>query len=112
MRLTGQHKLMKYKFKNQGNELLFREIANLIYSICNNDWINESELVKSGRFLDKVHNDGFYFFDLLTHRVLILIEFISKDATIIWIGNHQDYMRIFKNNKDTIKSWLKARNYI
>lgn len=44
---------------------------------------------------------------------MILLEFSEDgEATVVWIGNHQDYERTFKNNKKTIEKWLKSKDYI
>lgn len=62
---------------------------------------------------DCVHNDGFYFFDINIHRILILIEFDDDgEATILWAGSHQEYELTFKNNKSTIEKWLRKNGYI
>ncbi|MNL82500.1 hypothetical protein D3C87_2098960 [compost metagenome] len=62
---------------------------------------------------DCVHHEGFYLFDILVHRVMILLEFGDDgEASVVWIGNHQDYERIFKNNKKTIEKRLKENDYI
>ena len=62
---------------------------------------------------DCVHEDGFYFFDIHVHRTLILIEFDENgEATVVWVGTHQEYERVFKNNKNTIRRWLRANEYI
>ncbi len=61
---------------------------------------------------DKVHPDGFYFFNLNEHRTMVLVEFVDSLATIVWCGNHDKYTSIFKNNKNTIKKWLKSKNWV
>lgn len=61
---------------------------------------------------DNVHSDGFYFFDLSVHRTMILIEFDEGEASVVWIGTHQEYAKIFKNNKNTIRKWLRANEWI
>ncbi|MEO7176323.1 MAG: hypothetical protein ABI002_11070 [Saprospiraceae bacterium] len=52
-------------------------------------------------------------FNIHVHRVLILIEFAFEgEATVIWYGSHDEYKTNFKNNKTTIKKWLKAHGFI
>ena len=34
------------------------------------------------------------------------------EATIVWTGTHQEYDSVFKGNKNTIKKWLRANEYI
>jgi hypothetical protein len=101
MRLIGKSKLQKLKAKNIGNKPLCHEIDKLMHDIENNDWQNETE------------NDGFYFFNIAVHRTMVLLEFEADgEATIVWTGTHQEYQRIFKNNKNTIAKWLRSKKYI
>nr|WP_295933599.1 hypothetical protein [uncultured Dyadobacter sp.] len=60
----------------------------------------------------KVHNKGFYFFNLHIHRTLLLIDVMDNEATVVWAGTHEEYKATFKNNKDTIEKWLRARCWI
>lgn len=113
MRLLGKKKLEKLKRKNKGNVPLSNAIDNLICEIEKNDWQNENELKKVRPDADCVHSDGFYFFNINIHRTLILIEFDDDgEATVVWTGTHQEYEKTFKNNKNTIRKWLKANEYI
>jgi len=42
-----------------------------------------------------------------------MIEFDEEgEATIVWVGTHQEYEAIFKNNKKTIERWLRRNGYI
>ena len=44
---------------------------------------------------------------------MVLIEFDeNKRARVIWTGSHQDYDKTFKNNRNTIKKWLKDNGWI
>jgi len=113
MRLIGKKIILKLKAKNIGNKPLCKEIDKLISDIENNNWKNETEVKAIRSDIDCVHNDGFYFFDIEVHRIMILLEFDEdREATIIWTGDHKDYERTFKNNKVTIQKWLKSRNHI
>ena len=113
MRLIGKKKLEKFRRKNIGNTKLSQAIDDLIKAIETSNWANENELKKARPDADCVHNDGFYFFDINVHRTLILIEIEDEgEATVAWIGTHQEYESTFKNNKSTIKKWLKANEYI
>ena len=112
MRLIGKRKLEKLRRKNKGNFHLNRAIDHLINDIEESTWANESELKSSRKDADCVHPDGFYFFDISIHRALILIEFPENEATVVWTGSHQDYEATFRNNKNTIKKWLRSNEYI
>ncbi|WP_370033267.1 type II toxin-antitoxin system HigB family toxin [Flavobacterium sp. 28YEA47A] len=62
---------------------------------------------------DKVHGEGFYFFNINIHRTLILIELDDEgEATIVWAGTHAEYETTFKNNKSTVEKWLRSKGYI
>ena len=113
MEIVGRKILEKLKRKNIGNISLVFEIDVLIKVIEENNFENQIELNKIRPDADCVHNDGFYFFNINVHRTLILIEFeINGEATILWCGNHEEYEKTFKNNKNTIKKWLKERDLI
>lgn len=44
---------------------------------------------------------------------MVLIEFEDYgEATIVWCGSHDEYEAIFKNNKKTIRKWLKSKGWI
>ena len=112
MRLTNKKALEKLKRKNRGNTPLANAIVKLIKDIEDNEWKNQTELNESRPDADCVHSDGFYFFNIFVHRTMILIEFDDGEASVVWLGNHQDYKNTFKNNKNTIKKWLKSNNWI
>ena len=112
MRILGKKKILKVKKKNIGNIKLCDAIDQLI---------SDLEKFKPGKQridnirkdADCVHSDGFYFFDINIHRTLVLIEFDDDgEATIIWVGTHQEYETTFKNNKRTIEIWLRSNGYI
>jgi mRNA-degrading endonuclease HigB of HigAB toxin-antitoxin module len=112
MRLTNKKALEKLKRKNRGNAPLANAIATLVGDIEGNDWKNQAELKEKRPEADCVHSDGFYFFNLVIHRILVLIEFEDGEASVVWLGNHKEYETTFKNNKNTIKKWLKFNNWI
>lgn len=111
MRLTGKKIILKLKKKNIGNQKLCAAIDQLILDleIFDPDIVSWAEWRKDA---DCVHSDGFYFLNIHIHRVLALIEMDEYEATIVWAGSHQEYERIFKNNKSTIEKWLKDKDYI
>ncbi len=112
MDLLGKHRLLKLKKKNRGNIKLTKAIDELITDIINSDWKSKLELQDDRIDADLVHNDGFFFFDISIHRTMILIIFEDKEANIIWTGTHDEYERIFKNNKTVIESWLRNKGLI
>ncbi len=112
MRLINKKILEKLKRKNKGNISLNKAIDKLIKDINDNDWKDQSELNKTRPDADNVHSDGFYFFNINIHRTMILIEFDDDEATVVWVGTHQQYETVFKNNRNTIKKWLKSNDWI
>ncbi len=113
MRLTGKNKLLKLKAKNGGNTTLCSEIDKLIKDIEKSDWKNQAEVKATRKDADCVYSDGFYFFNISVHRTMILLELGDDgEATVVWAGTHKEYESTFKNNKGTIKKWLKSKNYI
>jgi mRNA-degrading endonuclease HigB of HigAB toxin-antitoxin module len=112
MRLTNKKALEKLKRKNKGNALLTKAINKLIADIDENDWKDQTELNKTRADADNVHSDGFYFFNINIHRTMILIEFSDSEATVVWAGTHKKYKTTFRNNKNTIRKWLKSNDWI
>ena len=112
MRLLNKSLLQKLKRKNRGNLVLEKEIDSLIDLIEGNSWNNQQQLRTTRIDADCVHPEGFYFFNISAHRTMILIEFEEEEATIVWAGTHQEYNAIFKNNKRTIRSWLRKNDWI
>ena len=113
MEILGKKLLEKLKRKNKGNVSLISEIDKLINDLEEYSFKSQLELIKSRPDADCVHKDGFYFFDINVHRTLILIEFEENgEATVVWCGSHSEYESTFKNNKNTIKKWLKDKEWI
>ena len=100
--------------KNKGNARLSKAISKLISDIEKNDWSSPVELKQSRPDADCVHSKGFYFFNLDVHRTMILVRLKegNKDAEVVWVGSHQDYEKTFRNNRNTIKKWLRDNDWI
>lgn len=112
MRLTGKKLLQKLKNKNKGNIQLTNAVDTLIKDIENSIWTNSLELHITRADADCVHNSGFYIFNIAVHRTMVLVEFEEIEATVVWVGNHNEYEKTFRNNKNTIKKWLKSHGWI
>jgi mRNA interferase HigB len=112
MRLLNKKLLEKLKRKNKGNLSLAKAIDKLIKDFEDNDWENQAELKITRADADKVHSDSFYFFNINIHRTMILIEFQDNEATVVWAGTHQEYETTFKNNRNTIRRWLRSNDWI
>src|SRR5690606_29866535 len=112
MRLTNKKLLEELKRKNRGYFPWRKAVDQLIKEITECDWKNQAELNLTRKDADNVHSDGFYFFNINIHRTMILIEFDDKEATVVWAGSHQEYETTFKNNRNTIKKWLRSNDWI
>ncbi len=114
MNTTGKEILVKYKKKNIGNSNLIKEIDYLLDEFTNKNWADINQLKLDLKDADRVHSDGFYVINVLKKdRLLVLIEFGNPgDVTFVWVGNHQEYEATFKNNKDTIETWLRNKGYV
>lgn len=112
MRLINKKALERLKRKKRGNAPLAKEIDQLIQDFETHNWQSQEELKKDRKDADCVHSEGFYFFNIEIHRTMILIEFEDNEASVIWVGDHQEYERVFKNNKSVIANWLKSKDLI
>jgi len=112
LNLLNKRKLLKLEKKNQGNKKLTEAIKKLIEDIENSEWQNPLEIKEVRPDADNVHPEGFYFFNINIHRTMILIVFEDSEASIVWTGNHQEYDKTFKGNKNTIEKWLRNQNLI
>ena len=111
MEVIGKKLLEKLRRKNKGNVLLSNAIDDLLDNLKKSKWKNKLDVLNERSDADSVYED-FYFFNINIHRTFILIEFEDGEATIIWCGNHDEYETTFKNNKNTIKKWLKKNGHI
>ena len=112
MVIESKRKLTQLKSKNQGNRRLAQAIDQLIEDLEDDTITTIDELMKVRKDADRVHSQGFYFFDLYIHRALVLIQLVENKATIVWAGTHAEYARIFKNNTNTIEKWLRTKNLL
>ena len=111
MKVYGIRILLKHKKKNKGNKRLGIEIDKLISDLERYS-PSEKSFFDIRKDADLVHANGFYFFNIEIHRTLILIVFEKKyEATVLWVGSHDEYERTFRNNKSTIEKWLRNNNY-
>lgn len=112
MKIIGKKIILKIKKKNGGNKKLCQAIDKLIFDLEKFD-PGTQDIKEIRADANRVHSDGFYFFDIYIHRTLILIEFDDEgEATIVWAGSHREYEVLFKNNKSTIEKWLRKNDYI
>ncbi|ACT95956.1 type II toxin-antitoxin system HigB family toxin [Dyadobacter fermentans] len=112
MVIDGKRKLTQLKKKNLGNKRLGQAIDQLIFDLEVSSINDIDELLKLRKDADRVHSQGFYFFDLHAHRALVLIQLVENQAKIVWVGTHDEYVRTFKNNTNTIEKWLREKKLL
>lgn len=113
MRIVNKFILQKLRNKNIGNVKLIRAIDKLISDLEISNFKTPQELTDSRPDADCVYGGTFYFFNISVHRTMILIEFENDgEATIVWAGNHDDYEKVFRNNRDVIQGWLRNNSWI
>ncbi|QRR03560.1 type II toxin-antitoxin system HigB family toxin [Dyadobacter sandarakinus] len=104
MNVEGKDILFRFLKKNRGDSRLVDAATQLIKDLEEAEVKSLDHLYKLRNGVDKVHNDGFYFFDVNLHRALILVRFFADRAIIVWFGSHKQYMSTFKNNKNSIEN--------
>ncbi len=87
-------------------------IDKLIEDFETNDIVSQKDLLNIRSDADKVHPDGYFFFNLKNDRTMVLVSFEEDESTILWCGNHDKYESTFKNNKNTIRKWLRKKRFI
>lgn len=112
MRIANKKLLIKYLKKNRGNTILSKAIIQLVNDLESRSYKSSAELKEVRADANRVHNHGFYFFNLSDHRTMILMEIMDDEATIVWCGDHDKYEMTFKNNKKTIHKWLRNNDWI
>lgn len=133
MKLIGKRKLTKLAKKNRGNVKLQKSIKSFEKEIRENTWTTQQELESSTVEFDSVHSDGFYIADINIHRAMVAITFVNLkeleelegeeedikeqkkilgEVDVLWVGTHDDYQRVFGDNKDTVEKWLRSQGYI
>lgn len=113
MEISRKKILTKLQKKNRGNVPLCDAIDQLIEDLESNDFASFEELKAVRKDADRVHTEGFCFFDIHVHRTMILLQFDDLGiARIVWAGSHDEYESTFKNNKDSIAKWLKSNGWI
>jgi mRNA-degrading endonuclease HigB of HigAB toxin-antitoxin module len=113
LRIINKHILAKLVKKNAGNTKLLESVKKLMDDLETGSWSTPIDLINDRPDADCVYGGLFYVFNIRIHRVLILIEFEEDgEATIVWAGSHDDYVSTFKNNRTTIKKWLRFYEWI
>ena len=111
--MINKDRLLKYQRKNRGNTKLINEIEKLFKDLDEGSWKTPEELKKLRIDADCVHSNGFYFFNIADHRTMLFILFKEdEEPECVWVGNHKDYEKAFKNNKSNIEKWLRNKEYI
>lgn len=76
------------------------KLSTMLINVLENAEIHSQEHFRTlRRDAEKVHNEGFYFVDIIVHRALLLVLIEEKQVRVVWAGNHQEYERILKTTK-------------
>ncbi len=112
MEINGKDILVKLRSKNLSNKRLVQAIDQLVNDFEDGSLNTFGRLLEIRQDADKVHNAGFYFFNMHTYRTLIYLEAVDNSLTVVWTGGHEEYVSTFKNNKNTIEKWLRRKHWI
>jgi hypothetical protein len=113
MRVINKKIFFKLIQKNKGNVRLKKEIEMLLAELESSRIGSLEDLNTFRKDADKVHNDGFFFFNLHIHRTMVFIKIDDfEEAEVVWVGTHQAYEQVFRNSKEVIEKWLRSNGWI
>ncbi len=108
MEVIGRRTLDKYA---KNSTVLQQVINEFVGKVEKANWKNDADLKATFPDADRVFKNV-YVFDLTgSDRTLTLVYFANGQVQIVWAGDHQAYERTLKNNKDTIRKFLKQKGY-
>lgn len=107
MYVIGKKVVFKYTKKDRN---LLNEFNKFITAIETAVWKNGQDVKDSFKDADHI-GENIYIFNIKSSRSLLLIYFDDNEIEIVWAGSHNDYERLFKNNKSTILKYLKKKGY-
>jgi mRNA interferase HigB len=106
--IIGRRTLDKYAKNNTVRQKVVNEFVK---KVQRSTWKNDADVKADFPDADRIFSNV-YVFDLTgSDRTLTLVYFINGQVQIVWAGNHQEYERELKNNKDTIRKFLKKKGY-
>jgi len=108
MEVIGRGTLDKHA---KNNTVLQKVIDEFVEKVEKAAWRNDADLKITFPDADRIFKNV-YVFDLTgSDRTLTLVYFTNGQVQIVWAGNHQEYERELKNDKDTIRKFLKQKGY-
>jgi mRNA interferase HigB len=107
MEIVGRKIILKF---TRGDATLEKAFNDFLAAVTAANWQNDADVKNTFHRADRILG-GFYVFDIGSNHNLSLVLFNKGQFEIIWAGNHDDYEATFKNNKDTIKKFLKKKGY-
>ncbi len=108
MEVIGRRTLDKHA---KNNNTLQQVINEFLEKLKKAAWQNDADVKASFPDADRIFRNV-YVFDLTgSDRTLTLVYFANGQVQIVWAGNPQAYERELKNNKDTIRKFLKKKGY-
>ena len=107
MEIVGRKVIVKF---TKGDATLDGAFNDFLEQVTDANWQNDADVKITFPKADRAV-DSFYFFDIGSSRNFSLVNFKKGQFEIIWAGNQDDYIATFKNNKDTIKKFLRKKGY-
>lgn len=108
MEVIGRRTLDKHA---KNSPVLQKVINDFVEKVEKANWKNDADLKVTFPDADRIFKNV-YVFDLTgSDRTLTLVYLVNEQVQIVWAGNHQEYERELKNNKDTIRKFLKQKGY-
>jgi mRNA-degrading endonuclease HigB of HigAB toxin-antitoxin module len=107
MYVIGKKVVFKYTKKDKN---LLNEFNKCITAIEKSVWKNGQDVKNTFNDVDHI-GENIYIFNIKSSRSLLLIYFDENEIEIVWAGSHNNYEKLFKNNKSAILKYLKAKGY-
>jgi mRNA-degrading endonuclease HigB of HigAB toxin-antitoxin module len=108
MQLTGVKALDKF---TRNNATLKKAVDEFIQKVLAADWENDADVKVTFPDADRIFTEVYIFNLTRSDRTLAMVYFSEGELEIVWVGNHQDYERKLKNNKNTIRKFLRDQGY-
>lgn len=105
MEVIGRQTLDKHARNNPVLQKVLNEFVEKA------SWKNGTDLKVTFPEADRIFKNVYVFNLTGSDRTLALVYFVGGQVQIAWAGNHQAYERELKNNKDTIRKFLKQKGY-
>jgi mRNA interferase HigB len=100
--------LLKFAKKNM---TLLGAVNEFVNAVQGATWNNDQDVKATFPNADRIFNNVYVFNITGADRSLALVFFKDGEVEIVWAGNHDEYDATLKNNKDTIRKFLRKKGY-